>query len=202
MFPRFLYPLLAYRSIAAPFLMLSAVTVPCWAVGRLYHLRRRGRRLSPRHEGVLLAFVVYLSGVAAATLTPNRSARVLAQGASQVDLRPSLASLACSSAALPAESTARAFCVRNAQGNVVLFVPLGVLLPLTWPRVRFRRGVAIAAAVSVGIEVAQYLSASWGHRTADVNDVILNTTGAILGLALVLPLRAAGARARASARDA
>jgi glycopeptide antibiotics resistance protein len=47
----------------------------------------------------------------------------------------------------------------------------------------------IAIAVSCSIELVQYLSRAWGHRTADVNDVILNVLGASLGLALVFLLR-------------
>jgi len=72
----------------------------------------------------------------------------------------------------------------------VLFLPLGMLLPLVWTRLRFRRGVQIAIAVSLSVELLQLLSRAWGsYRTADVNDVILNVAGASLGLALASLLR-------------
>jgi glycopeptide antibiotics resistance protein len=91
---------------------------------------------------------------------------------------------------MPTGSSARGFCARNARGNVLLFFPLGILIPLVWPRHRFRRGIQIAIAVSFGIELAQYLSSAWGsYRAADVNDFILNVLGASLGLALVALLR-------------
>jgi glycopeptide antibiotics resistance protein len=47
----------------------------------------------------------------------------------------------------------------------------------------------IAIAVSSSIELVQYLSRAWSNRTADVNDGILNSLGAGLGLGLVFLLR-------------
>jgi glycopeptide antibiotics resistance protein len=108
-----------------------------------------------------------------------------AEAAMGIDLRPSLASLTCSSATLPRGSTARAFCLHNAKGNVMLFFPLGILLPLVWRRLRFWRGIQIAVAVSISIEIVQYLTRAWSNRAVDVNDVILNVVGASLGLVLV-----------------
>jgi glycopeptide antibiotics resistance protein len=41
----------------------------------------------------------------------------------------------------------------------------------------------IAIALSSSIELIQFFSTAWGgYRSADVNDVILNTFGAFLGL--------------------
>jgi glycopeptide antibiotics resistance protein len=185
MIPKFLYPFLPYRSYAFPFLVLSAIVVPCWLVFRLYRLRTPGHRLSFPREIVLLTFVVYLSGLAVATLIPNNNSRMAAEAAMGIDLRPSLASLTCSSATLPRGSTARAFCLHNAKGNVMLFFPLGILLPLVWRRLRFWRGIQIAVAVSISIEIVQYLTRAWSNRAVDVNDVILNVVGASLGLVLV-----------------
>jgi glycopeptide antibiotics resistance protein len=91
---------------------------------------------------------------------------------------------------MPSGSNARFFCLYNAKGNVLLFVPLGILLPLVWRRLRFWRGVQIAIAVSAGIELLQYFSRRWGsYRLADINDVVLNVFGALLGLAIVFLVR-------------
>jgi glycopeptide antibiotics resistance protein len=189
MIPKFLFPLLPYRSFAFPFLVLSAIAVPCWLVFRLYRLRTPGHRLSFQREILLLTFVVYLSGLATATLIPNHNSRLAAEAAVGIDLHPNLASLTCSSAMLPRGSTARAFCIHNARGNVMLFFPLGILMPLVWTRLRFWRGILIAIALSFSIELGQYLFKAWSNRTADVNDVMLNVFGAFLGLAFVFLLR-------------
>src|SRR4051812_24623031 len=101
MLRQLIYPFLAYRDIAYPFLVLSAITVPCWLVFRLYRRRTPAHRPSFPREILLLIVVVYLSGVAAATLTPNQSSRASVQATRGLEIHPDLASLTCSSATLP-----------------------------------------------------------------------------------------------------
>jgi glycopeptide antibiotics resistance protein len=190
MLRQLIYPFLPYRSLAFPILVLSLIVVPCWLAFRLYRHRTRGHPLSFPREILLLTFVLYLAGLAAVTLTPNRSSRLRAEGTGGIELQPNLASLTCSAAILPRGSTARGFCVRNARGNVLLFFPLGILMPLVWTHLRFWRGIQIAIALSFSIELVQYVSSAWGsYRSADVNDLILNVLGACLGLAFVSLLR-------------
>ena len=185
-----LYPFLVYRSVLYPTLILSLIVVPCWLAFRLFRLRTSGDRASSGREFLLLTFVVYCCGLAAATLNPNDRARMRTPAMSGIELRPKLATLTCSSANLPSGSNARFFCLYNAKGNVLLFFPLGILIPLIGRRLRFWNVVLIAIAVSVGIEALQYISRVWGsYRLADINDVILNTLGACLGLVVVSALR-------------
>jgi VanZ family protein len=196
-----LYPFFVYRSEIVPFLTLSAITVPCWLVARGIWLRRTTRRAAFRRELVLLTFVLYLSGLAVATLRPNHGSLARAGATSGVVITPDLAVLTCPSGAPEVRANERFFCGFNAKGNVLLFFPLGILLPLVWPRIRFWRGVLAAAGLSVGIEVLQYVSRAWGsYRLADVNDVILNVAGASLGLAIVALLRASWNRRPSVAR--
>jgi len=70
-------------------------------------------------------------------------------------------------------------------GNIAAFVPFGVLLPLAfrlrWPV--FSVGVA-ALALSVGIELGQSAISSYlgyAYRSTDIDDVILNVFGALIG---------------------
>jgi glycopeptide antibiotics resistance protein len=84
--------------------------------------------------------------------------------------------------------------------NVIMFIPLGVLLPLLWPRLdRVRRLAACAATASLAIELTQFaLGMTLGsRRTVDVNDLIANTGGALLGL-LILRLAVPSPRHRAT----
>jgi VanZ family protein len=185
-----LYPFLAYRSVLFPTLLVSAVVVPCWLAVQLYRRRTPAQRSSLGREVLLLAFVVYLCGVAAATLNPNDRARMRTPNMPGLELRPRLATLVCSSPKLPRGSNARFFCLYNARGNVLLFFPLGVFLPLLWRRLRFRDVILIAVALSSTVEIAQYVSQAWGsYRLTDVNDVILNTLGACIGLSVVSVLQ-------------
>ena len=184
------YQFLVYRSIAFPFLVVSLIAAPCWLIFRLY--RRRGLAQPPSfaREVLLLVTLVYFSGLAAATLAPNHNPRLLKVDTTRVELRPNLTTLTCSSASFPRGSNARHFCVYNAKGNFLLFLPLGILIPMVWKRLRFWQGLLIAIALSAGIELVQYLSRAWGsYRSLDINDVILNALGATLGLVIVFLLR-------------
>jgi glycopeptide antibiotics resistance protein len=85
-------------------------------------------------------------------------------------------------------------------GNVILFMPLGFFLPVLSTRYRrFTRTAAAGLSVSVGIELGQLamLLMLIARRSVDVDDVILNVTGACLGYLL---WRGAHALARPSAQ--
>ena len=188
--PRFLHPFLPYRSFLGPIVVLCAIVVPCWLVFRLYRARSRAHRVSFGRELLLLTFVLYLSGLSAVTLVPSRSSRAPVEATNGFKLRPDLSSLTCPSVPPTTGSGGERFCMRNAAGNLALFIPLGFLIPLVWRRLRVRDGIVIAIAFSVGIELLQYLSRALGSkRLADINDVILNVLGACLGLALVAVVR-------------
>lgn len=70
-------------------------------------------------------------------------------------------------------------------GNVVGLAPLGVYAPALWPALRdWRRFALVAIAFAVGIELTQYagsLMEGFTYRVTDVDDAILNATGAVLG---------------------
>jgi glycopeptide antibiotics resistance protein len=184
------HQLLVYRSIVFPFLAVSAIAVPCWLAFRIYRVHASGRRISVYREVLLLIVVLYLSGLAPATLAPNHNPRLRNEPMAGIELRPSLTVLTCSAASLPSGSRERHFCMYNAKGNIALFFPLGLLIPLVWPRLRFWKGLQVAVALSVSIEIAQLFSRAWGsYRAADINDVVLNVVGASLGMALVFLLR-------------
>src|SRR4051812_13619370 len=72
--------------------------------------------------------------------------------------------------------------------NVIMFIPLGVLLPLLWPRLDAVRGLAACAAgASLAIELIQLVFGLilGSRRTVDINDLIANTAGALLGLLIL-----------------
>ena len=63
---------------------------------------------------------------------------------------------------------------------MLLFVPLGLLVPLVLPRMDRRwRVLALGAGVSLLVELAQLPMA--GIRRADVNDLLMNVAGTALG---------------------
>ena len=62
--------------------------------------------------------------------------------------------------------------------GVIMFVPVGFLMPLAL-RLRFRRVVGACAALSAAVEMAQLAMG----RSLDVDDVLLNTLGGVVGAA-------------------
>ena len=88
--------------------------------------------------------------------------------------------------------------MRNDRRNLAIFVPFGTLVRLLWLSIRVPSAPPLALALFTGIESAQYASSAWGsYRAADVNDVLLNFTDAVLVLlfaALVLRLQRSGCR--------
>lgn len=73
----------------------------------------------------------------------------------------------------------------NSGLNILLFVPLGFILPLLWKEFRSRRAMCFTGfLLSLGIELAQLLN----YRVSDVDDLIMNTLGAFLGYELLMLL--------------
>ena len=67
----------------------------------------------------------------------------------------------------------------NLFGNILAFMPLGFLLPIIFTKMRSYKKIALVTLlVSSAIEIAQYLVRL---GVADIDDVILNTAGGVLG---------------------
>lgn len=63
--------------------------------------------------------------------------------------------------------------------NIAMFIPLGVFLPLAARSLRrWYRMLLMGAGISLGIELLQYIL---GRGQADIDDLICNTLGAMLG---------------------
>ncbi|WP_185302356.1 VanZ family protein [Streptomyces finlayi] len=119
----------------------------------------------------LVAFSVVLAHV---TLTPSPASEDLVRS----NLRPgrSLRQYA-------EDYTFLAAC-KQAGGNLLLGMPFGVLLPILVARkLRMIRMVLLTVGVMVIVELVQ--GALVAGRAFDVDDVILNTTGALIGYLLV-----------------
>ena len=67
---------------------------------------------------------------------------------------------------------------KNSILNILLFIPLGVALPVLWNKFRSKKNsVLFGFAVSFVIELLQTLT----YRATDINDLITNTLGTYLG---------------------
>ncbi|MFF3374683.1 VanZ family protein [Streptomyces sp. NPDC002680] len=74
--------------------------------------------------------------------------------------------------------------IRQIGGNVLLGVPFGLLVPIVLPKARgVLRVLFLTATVMLMVELAQGLLIT--GRAFDIDDVILNTTGALIGYLLL-----------------
>ena len=74
----------------------------------------------------------------------------------------------------------------NAFGNIALFLPLGILLPLATKFRSLKQVMLVALLLSFSIEAIQFALRFIGNaRAVDIDDVILNTLGALLGFVIL-----------------
>ncbi|MEU9011137.1 VanZ family protein [Streptomyces sp. NPDC048479] len=135
-----------------------------------------------------VALVAFSAVLARLTLAPSHASADIATA----NLRPG------SSLRQYAEDYTFVAACKQVGGNLLLGVPFGVLLPVFVPRsMRMVRVIALTVLVMALVELAQ--GALVEGRAFDVDDVILNTTGALLGY-LLLGRRFAHATAKRPAR--
>ena len=171
----FLQAIWQFLQDALPFAAITFVL--CAALLIVLHgkLRQDGTRLSRRRTATLLLLLCYLSGLLALALF-NRAE----QAAHVIQLRPFLAF----------REAWNRFTLKtwlNPILNVLMLLPLGLLLPPCAKRfLRWGWMLAASLGLSLAIELLQYLL---GCGIADVDDLICNTWGAMLGYCLYLQLR-------------
>jgi glycopeptide antibiotics resistance protein len=130
-----------------------------------------------------VVFAIYVMVVATLTLAPPPISP--SNGIAGINLLPIVRSLRCF-VPDPGQPPTAHFCIRIISGNVSLFIPMGFLIPLVSPRHdSLKAVVAVAAFTSIGIEILQAFGSLLGSaRWSDIDDVILNVLGAIIGYAV------------------
>jgi len=170
--------------VVIPFALAAAVLAGWRAAGR-------GRSAFVVASSVL--FVLYLGWVVAATLfplpvrAPVAELEAAGRGGVSVELVP-LAGIR--DVLAHGSSSVRAWILG---GNVLTLVPFGFLLPFTAPRLATWRRMAVAALLfPLGIELAQLavsLALEYSYRVTEIDDVLLNFVGVLLGFAVHLVAR-------------
>ncbi|MDH3250707.1 MAG: VanZ family protein [Acidimicrobiia bacterium] len=149
-----------------------AIAIAVWVMWRITLWQRRSR--DPIREAALAVLLLWSLAVVRLTLFPLKI--VLYDWHASINAVPFASMLQLVTETNP--TVAR----YNILGNIALFVPFGVLLPLLFDRLRTLLPVLWRVAVISGtIELAQLASRA---RATDVDDVILNSVGAALGFAL------------------
>ena len=167
------------------------IGVPIWLLIRLiiiYLNKRKGFGVSLKREALLFIFYVYLLCVMSITLLP---VYIIGEHNANTWLHVNLIPVVGTFKEV-AQTTANSpymirIWTRNIVGNAILLLPMGILLPLLWSKFRkIGRVTLFAFLFSLSIETLQLLFTLLGNmgRAFDVDDILLNTLGAFIGMSL------------------
>lgn len=155
----------------------SVLFTPIYIVLRLMYLRGRSKKWW--RELIMLAFVIFCISIFSQTIVPKFS---------WIDGRFVIEQHAGSSNYMLFE-TIRLYARQlngpiahiafyNLAGNILLFVPFGVLLPMLW---RTCRSLFAMLAIAIGIPLFIEGTQHFIGRSVDVDDVLLNAIGILCG---------------------
>jgi glycopeptide antibiotics resistance protein len=173
------------HQLAKPGLILLAIVLFFWIFFRLVLATKQ---TSYKTELLVLLFVAYIVCVLIITLYPLPMTRVKIAGVKGINFKPVVNTMAeFSENAAKGRSFMRSHTFQNLFGNILLFVPLGILLPLISSRLNsFVKVFSVALFFSASIEVLQFFSREMRiYRSVDIDDVILNVIGAVGGFLIV-----------------
>ncbi len=157
-----------------PLPFLTGLTVLALAL-----VMMRIQRTSLRYRVVFSLFWLYLLMVSALTIFPlylpldGESRRSTGEILSRVNL-------------IPFHLMAGGRLRREMIANILMTIPFGLLLPAV-ARVQFPLFLLAAVGIGAGIEMMQFglnLFTGYAFRVTDINDVIFNFTGAMIGYGL------------------
>lgn len=163
------------------------VAIPFYVIGRIVFIKMKKITVRPMRELIMAGFTVYMIGLASQTIIPQWDMGVWADTgklyfevyrvneSAGVNIIP-LNTIALQVSGLVADWDAVA--LLNLAGNVFLFSPIGFFLPLIWRRWQaFHKMLWVGFGTTCFIEFVQYFIG----RSSDVDDILLNTIGVLVG---------------------
>jgi glycopeptide antibiotics resistance protein len=167
-----------YKQIATGSFFLIVLALTCFII---YQITQAQQKSQKKRSVLSLLFVWYLCAIAAVTIIPLRESRTQ-NLPHHINLKPVVTSYHRLKGVVSSDNKwARQNFRNNLFGNILMFIPLGLFLPWLY-RKGFGQVVLIGCSMSASIELIQYLNMFAGYnRYVDIDDVILNTLGAIIG---------------------
>ncbi len=170
-------------------LILLIVAIPLWfIIRRALSRKTHGIDISFWREVLLFIFYMYIIVLIAVTLVPLSYALHRVPSVHDINFVPLKSiSYTLQHSSLLRQKFRLAEISGNLVGNIILFIPFGLLLPVVRKKqYSFSRIFFAGLFCSACIESIQYIERSFGvYRSVDIDDVILNTIGAILGWMLL-----------------
>ena len=145
--------------------------------GRALFLRKRKIASRFYREVLLYLFFFFLVGVTSQTVLCSLHEFSLANVGKRLNFMPG--------AILSQMRVSPYSVIIGFLGNILVFLPLGFLAPMLWRRMGFWKTAAGGALLSLSYEILQLPL----DRSTDIDDLILNTAGVMLGYLLFLLVR-------------
>lgn len=161
--------------------------MPIHIIVRLILVKLRHLKWNWYHEIGLFLFVAFIAGLASQTVIPPLAmgadgVKVVWGGHQRTALIP-FRFICYTLRDLVVYHSAKSLLI-DFLGNIVMFMPFGFFVPLLW-RTSDKTATAVGFCVSLFIEISQLFLPRW----TDIDDLILNTAGTVLGLMLYKKLR-------------
>lgn len=156
--------------------------IPIYLFLRLIYCKwKQSKKINWNHEIVLFLFISFLIGLASLTVIPKLE--ITSEGIKII--KTSIGGINLIPLKVIYETYIEVFKYNNMNyfiinflGNIIMFMPIGFFIALLW-KIKDKYVILIGASSSLFIEITQLFI---GGRGTDIDDVILNTIGVILGL--------------------
>ena len=182
MFDRFIKPVLVIIAVS----MFAWILF--WGIANISK-EKYDRKLSYKAELILFLFYIYVISVLTLTIIPLPFSRFnFFTKEASINLIPVVNTVNDLRETFSRNENIRTeHTLQNLFGNIILFIPLGIFLPVLSYRYRSLMNVVIVAFISsASIETMQFLERQFEiYRFVDIDDVILNTLGATLGFLII-----------------
>ncbi len=175
------------NQLAKPAMFMFCSTLPLYLLTRYLVITARKRKhkfLQIQPEFIYFLCYIYIASVLLITVVPLETTSSDNEKDAQINLVPLYKSIQGVAKALTKDDGPEVnHYLENIVGNIILFMPLGLFIPLVSKRNYSTRQILIlSAACSIGIELTQLLSSQFGvYRWVDIDDVIFNTIGGVTG---------------------
>jgi len=165
-------------SFAMSMIPYMLVAIPPYIVARVILVKVRKVPVYWPREIVMFLFAVFLVGLASQTIIPG----VVSNGSHSMNFVPFKFIYKIYTEVFLNKNVS--YLLINIMGNIILFIPIGFVVPLLW-RVSRRMTMVIGFLSSLFIEVCQLFLL----RGTDVDDLLLNAFGVMLGILIYRTLQ-------------
>lgn len=172
--------ILNYILCMLPYILIA---LPIFLIVRYVLYKKNNSKINWYRELGLLLFTLFIVGLASQTILPKfelkNGIHIINNGKHITNLIPFKVLFDTYNEVMNGNIS---YFIINFLGNIIMFMPIGFFIPLLF-NISYKKTILIGSLSSIFIEISQLFLI----RGTDIDDVILNTIGVILGV-LILKL--------------